>query len=82
MLQGGQNGILRLTIHDDGQGFHFGHAMLKAMAEHSFGIENLHRLAENVGGKLEFTTAIGEGTQIEVEIPLQEGAHGHSSVIV
>ncbi|ARU60096.1 hypothetical protein CBW65_02760 [Tumebacillus avium] len=63
---------LKLTVQDNGKGFHFGRAMLEAVNRHSFGIENLHLLADQVGGTLEYHTAPDKGTEIVLEIPLKE----------
>ncbi|ASS74240.1 hypothetical protein CIG75_04070 [Tumebacillus algifaecis] len=63
---------LQLIVRDDGIGFHFGQAMLEAVNRHSFGIENLHLLADQTGGTLEYNTAPGQGTEIMLEIPLKE----------
>ncbi|WP_132944436.1 GAF domain-containing sensor histidine kinase [Tumebacillus sp. BK434] len=63
---------LQLTVRDNGKGFHFGRAMLEAVNRHSFGIENLHLLADQAGGTLEYHTAPGKGTEIVLEIPLKE----------
>ncbi len=61
-----------LLIRDNGKGFHFGLAMLEAVKRHSFGIENLHVLADQIGGSLEYTTSPGRGTEIMLNIPLKE----------
>ncbi|MGZ4135862.1 MAG: sensor histidine kinase, partial [Tumebacillaceae bacterium] len=64
--------LVRLVISDNGKGFHFGQAILSAEARKSFGIENLHNIADQAGGSLDFLTAPGQGTTITLEIPLEE----------
>jgi signal transduction histidine kinase len=66
------DGVLRLTIRDNGKGFHFGQAILHAAARKSFGIENLHMIADQIGGALDFLTAPGLGTTITLDITLEE----------
>ncbi|HEU4964192.1 MAG TPA: GAF domain-containing sensor histidine kinase [Bacilli bacterium] len=68
---------LRMTIRDDGIGFHFGQAILQAAERKSFGIENLHHIAEGINGSLDYITAPGEGTEIVLEIPLEEEEWPH-----
>lgn len=67
---------ITLSIADDGVGFHFGQAILKASEQKSFGIENLHLAVSNVQGTVEYITEPGHGTHVMVEIPLQE-ERGH-----
>jgi signal transduction histidine kinase len=61
-----------LTVRDNGVGFSFGQAILRAAERRSFGIENLHHLADQVGGTLDFLTAPGHGTLITFEAALNE----------
>jgi signal transduction histidine kinase len=67
-----EHAVLRLVIRDNGKGFHFGQAILHAAARKSFGIENLHAIADQVGGSLDFLTAPGQGTTITLDISLEE----------
>lgn len=74
---------LILTVRDNGRGFHFGEAIVRAAERHSFGIENLHHIAEDINGTLDYLTAPGRGTEVQLEIPLkEEGPHDHSSFAV
>ncbi|MBL0385884.1 GAF domain-containing sensor histidine kinase [Tumebacillus sp. ITR2] len=63
---------LMVTVKDNGVGFHFGQAILQAAERKSFGIENLHSIADDVGGMLDYVTAPGEGTLVSLEITLEE----------
>jgi signal transduction histidine kinase len=58
---------LRLTIEDDGVGFP-DHAPIEAGTVKSRGIGNLHRRAEQMGGRLELTS--GAGTTVRLTLPL------------
>lgn len=63
---------LVMQVRDNGNGFHFGQAILQAAERRSFGIENLHSIADGVNGMLDYQTAPGEGTLVTFEIPLEE----------
>jgi signal transduction histidine kinase len=64
--------IWQLIVRDNGRGFHFGQAILQAAERRSFGIENLHSIANAVGGTLDFVTAPGAGTEVILEVPRKE----------
>ncbi|HWH71481.1 MAG TPA: ATP-binding protein, partial [Candidatus Sulfotelmatobacter sp.] len=59
-----------LTIHDNGKGFDPQTAM--AMQGH-YGLQNLHRRAQTAGGSLGIRSRSGEGTVVEVRLPIQKG---------
>jgi len=67
-----EGSLLTLDVKDNGIGFDFGKAILQAAERHSFGIENLYHLAEQVGGTLDILTAPGRGTKVTAEIPWKE----------
>ena len=48
-LTGDEDAVI-LSVCDNGKGFHFGKAIVQAAARHSFGIENLHNIADEIGG--------------------------------
>ncbi|WP_423369297.1 MASE4 domain-containing protein [Burkholderia sp. LMG 32019] len=58
---------IELTIRDDGAGFDPGVPRKSG----SFGLVGLRERAYLVGGTLRIATTLGEGTTVEVEIPLQ-----------
>ncbi|AOM82342.1 sensor histidine kinase [Salisediminibacterium beveridgei] len=61
-----QNVIMR--IRDDGKGFD-----MKSVRQHgSYGLENMRERAEEVGGSLKLISVPGEGTQLEVKVPIRE----------
>ncbi|HZU86931.1 MAG TPA: GAF domain-containing sensor histidine kinase, partial [Anaerolineaceae bacterium] len=60
------NGRALLEIHDDGRGFELDQARLNL----GHGLSNMATRARNVGGDLEITSEIGEGTTILVWVPL------------
>lgn len=67
---------IALTIRDDGAGFDPGAPRKSG----SFGLVGLRERAYLVGGTLQITTTLGEGTTVEVDIPLPRApvavAHG------
>ncbi|WP_321966223.1 sensor histidine kinase [Burkholderia cepacia] len=70
------NQAIELTIRDDGAGFDPGVPRKSG----SFGLVGLRERAYLVGGTLRIATTLGEGTTVEVEIPLSPApaavAHG------
>lgn len=76
---------VRLVVVDDGLGL--GEASERDVGRPRFGLTTMRERAESVGGELELTSSPGEGTRVEVEIPLarrndmpplaggKEGAH-------
>ncbi|VWD51313.1 histidine kinase [Burkholderia lata] len=70
------NHAIELTIRDDGAGFDPGVPRKSG----SFGLVGLRERAYLVGGTLRIATTLGEGTTVEVEIPLSPAqvtvAHG------
>jgi signal transduction histidine kinase len=65
-------GQVRLRVHDDGQGFdpHFSDAG-------RFGIIGMRERAEKVGGKFSLVSHPGEGTDVELTIPVAQEAPLH-----
>jgi len=61
------DGSVRLTVRDDGMGFDPG------KETHGYGLENMQRRAEELGGSLEIASAPGAGTGITVSLPAKEG---------
>ncbi len=64
-LAGGPDAI-RFRVEDDGPGF----APLQGQFHGGLGLISMHERARSVGGVLRLTTSPGQGTRIEVEIPL------------
>jgi signal transduction histidine kinase len=63
-----------LTISDNGRGFDVG----AARSARQRGLGNLRARAEAIGGRLELTSAEGEGTKITALIPTADPAEGRS----
>jgi signal transduction histidine kinase len=61
-----RDGVLQLTIRDDGVG--------GADPRKGSGLIGLHDRVDALGGSIDLSSAIGEGTSIVVELPLQPGA--------
>lgn len=63
---------IQLFVSDDGDGFRFGNTVMAAAGKQSFGIENLYRMANEIGAILEYETSPGQGTTIVLEVPWKE----------
>jgi signal transduction histidine kinase len=62
--------VARVSIHDDGTGFD--PQAVNGGAQGAFGIETMRERAEAIGGKLTLASHLGEGTRVEVELPLTD----------
>jgi signal transduction histidine kinase len=58
---------LMLAISDDGRGFDFEEGMRKSG---HWGLKNMQERAAQIGGTCKITTAAGQGTRIEIQVPL------------
>ncbi|MGE5251163.1 MAG: histidine kinase N-terminal 7TM domain-containing protein [Bacteroidota bacterium] len=67
-----RNALVCIRIQDNGKGFE----PTQAAREGHFGLHIMRERAEQLGGHLEVNSAPGEGTCVEVEIPV----NGHSAV--
>ena len=74
---------LTLSISDDGRGFDFEEGYRKSG---HWGLKNMQERAAQIRGTCKITTAVGQGTQIEVRVPLSTWSlrnslakHAHSS---
>ena len=56
----------KIIVSDGGKGFDLKSALKKKI---HFGLKNIMTRAENIGGKVNFYTAEGEGTQVTVTLP-------------
>jgi len=63
------DGRLRLSVADDGQGFEQTDAFSEIGGH--FGLLGMRERAERLGGKLELHSTPGQGTQVEVKVPLR-----------
>jgi signal transduction histidine kinase len=64
-----QNGRLRLSVTDDGQGFEQTDAFSEIGGH--FGLLGMRERAERLGGELELHSTPGQGTEVEVKVPLR-----------
>jgi signal transduction histidine kinase len=62
---------VRLSVRDDGHGFDPD----QQIADGHFGLIGMRERAEEIGGVLSVHSAAERGTQIEVEVPLNESEH-------
>ena len=60
----------RVSVHDDGRGFD--PQAVVGGARGGFGIDTMRERAETVGGKLTLASQPGNGTRVEVELPLTD----------
>ncbi len=63
---------VKLVIDDDGRGFD----REAAATRRSLGLVSLEERVRAVGGRLTLATRPGNGTRIDVEVPIEEGADG------
>jgi signal transduction histidine kinase len=58
---------LTLSVSDDGKGFEFEEGLRKTG---HWGLKNMRERAAQIRGTCKITTAVGQGTQIEIRVPL------------
>jgi PAS domain S-box-containing protein len=71
LVMSAQEAQAKLTITDDGQGFDL--ELAGQSSEGKLGLRIMRERAEAAGGRLDICSAPGQGTQVSVWIPLQEG---------
>jgi signal transduction histidine kinase len=62
------NGKLRMRVADDGEGFEQTDAFSDVGGH--FGLLGMRERAERLGGDLQLRSELGEGTEVEVTVPL------------
>ncbi len=62
--------LLQIAIVDDGQGFD--PAALAGQLGNGYGVQSMRERAEAVGGRLEVRSQPGQGTRVEVQVPMGE----------
>ena len=62
------NGLVRLRVSDDGRGFEQAD-LTERRADGHLGLDMLRDLATSAGGTLQVTSAQGEGTTVQLEVP-------------
>jgi signal transduction histidine kinase len=65
-----EDGIVRLTIEDDGRGFDPEDASREAVELHRLGLLGIRERVERLGGHVQIKSAPGKGTSVGVVIPL------------
>jgi len=68
---GGEKGELHLLVKDDGDGFNVEKTHKKALKGGSFGLIGMQERASLAGGRLEFKSHAGKGTEIHAYFSLQ-----------
>lgn len=65
-----QDGTLHFSVQDDGRGFDVDAARRRAAAGRSFGLLGMQERVRFAGGKFELHSVPGQGTKLEVSLPL------------
>ncbi|MBI1800768.1 MAG: GAF domain-containing protein [Chloroflexi bacterium] len=65
------SGSIRITVHDDGQGFDT--ARIEESALPHFGLQSMRERVESIGGTLRLESAHGQGTTVTIQAPLVPG---------
>ncbi|WP_442869063.1 histidine kinase [Bacillus sp. BP-3] len=63
-----ENNMLKFQIEDDGVGF-----MKEKVRDSALGLKNMRERIELMKGKFHIQTKLGEGTKIEIQLPVQRG---------
>ena len=63
-------GLLHLTVRDDGRGFHTPERLVDLARQDHFGLLGAVERAEMVGGRLDVVSTPGAGTTVTVAVPL------------
>ena len=63
---GRQDGVLRLTVTDNGRGFDPG-----AGGGSGYGLRSMHERAELIGAQLTIDSGVHDGTRVTVDLPLE-----------
>jgi signal transduction histidine kinase/ligand-binding sensor domain-containing protein len=63
-----EGNVLRLRVKDDGKGFEPANTF--ALSGGHFGIVGMRERAERLGGRFDLTSRPGDGTQVEVKVPI------------
>ncbi|MGG1312900.1 MULTISPECIES: sensor histidine kinase [Cohnella] len=63
--------LIRLTIRDNGVGFHVDVAESRARTHSKFGLIGMKERVDLLQGKISFESGVGQGTTITIEVPIQ-----------
>lgn len=69
-LEKNVDGMVRLTIQDNGVGFEPPQDCLKLVREGHLGLAGIRERAEAIGGRAEIDSAPGQGTRVRISVPL------------
>jgi len=67
------NGVLLLTISDNGKGFNISAGLSPMANQNKLGLIFIKERVEAVGGRFNIHSSIGEGCRIEISIPIERG---------
>ncbi len=65
-----QNGCLETVVEDDGDGFNI--AAATGARRQKFGLHLMRERAQKIGGNVTIDSALGQGTRVRVQIPLDQ----------
>ncbi|MEE8350551.1 MAG: response regulator [Acidobacteriota bacterium] len=65
-----ENAILHLLVRDDGVGFNHADARTRASQAESFGLMGIEERAADVGGRVEYHSMPGQGTEVHAYFPV------------
>ncbi|ANM30783.1 hypothetical protein ABI59_16165 [Acidobacteria bacterium Mor1] len=66
-----KNGSVRTSIRDDGRGFDVSRALERGSAGHHLGLLGIRERVEGLGGVVDIRSTCGDGTCLEVRVPIQ-----------
>ncbi|MDQ0256502.1 NarL family two-component system sensor histidine kinase LiaS [Evansella vedderi] len=64
-----RDGMVIMRISDDGIGFN----VEEGKSNGSYGLQNMHERAEEIGGTLKVVSVEGEGSRLEIKVPYRRG---------
>ncbi|GAI08129.1 unnamed protein product, partial [marine sediment metagenome] len=67
-----KNRNLHLIVKDDGKGFDLNRALTQSKYAKNFGLIGMEEQAKLLGGIFTVKTEKGQGTKIEVKVPIEE----------
>ncbi len=67
-----RNNVLALTVADNGKGFDVTHGLTRISDQPHYGLRNIRERVEFFGGMFRTESVPGQGTEVMIEIPLQE----------
>jgi PAS domain S-box-containing protein len=73
VLSAGEGESVRMSVEDDGVGFDTSELHVSERADGGFGLFSIRERLRHLGGRLEVTSAPGQGTKVIVDLPVSAG---------